>query len=369
MNIRPDVGLTFDDVLIVPKYSAIRSRNDVNTSGLLAKGIRLQLPILSANMDTVTEAAMAIAMAEQGGIGILHRFMSIERQAEQVLRVKRAESLVVNNPLKIGPQASIDEARLVMRHQDVGGLMVVDYENHLIGVITTRDMLLARDGKAAVSSVMTPRDRLIVAGPTEAVDDAQEKLHQARVEKLPLVDEENHLVGLITMQDIVKLKEHPFATKDELGRLRVGVAIGVRSEDIERAAACIEAGADVLVVDIAHGHSDHTVRMVKRLKKNFPNVPVVAGNVATGDGVRELADAGAELDQSRRRRRLDLYHPHRLRLRCASIDRRGRCGRGGPQTGYADHFRRWRAHLGRPDQSPGRRRQHGHAGLYAGRHR
>ncbi len=294
MKIRPDIGLTFDDVLLVPKYSDIRSRNDVNTSGTLVPGIRLHVPIISANMDTVTEAAMAIAMAEQGGIGILHRFMSIEHQAEQVLRVKRAESLVVLNPLKIGPQASIDEARLVMHRQDVGGLMVVDYENRLIGVVTTRDLLLAKDGKAAVKTVMTPRERLVVAGPGEGVDQAEQKLHEGRVEKLPLIDGEDHLVGLITVQDIVKLKEHPYATKDEQGSLQVGVAIGVRSEDMERAAACVEAGADVLVVDIAHGHSDHTIRMVGRLKKAFPQVPVIAGNVATGEGVRELAGAGAD---------------------------------------------------------------------------
>jgi IMP dehydrogenase len=294
MKIRSEIGLTFDDVLLVPKYSDIRSRSDVDTSGTLVPGIRLQMPIVSANMDTVTEAAMAIALAQQGGIGILHRFMSIERQAEQVLRVKRAESLVVQNPIKIGPQASIDEARLVMHRQDVGGLMVVDYENRLIGVVTTRDVLLAKDGKAPVKSVMTPREKLVVAGPQEAVDAAEEKLHQARVEKLPLVDEEDRLVGLITMQDIVKLKEHPHATKDERGSLRVGVAIGVRAEDTERAAACIDAGADLLVVDIAHGHSDHTIRMIKRLKKAFPHIPIIGGNVATGEGVRDLAEAGAD---------------------------------------------------------------------------
>lgn len=295
MKLRADPGLTFDDVLLVPKRSDIRSRKDVTTASWLAKGIRLNIPVVSANMDTVTETRMAIVMAQQGGIGILHRFMSIERQAESVRRVKRAENIIVDQPLQIAPDATVNQARLRMAEAEVGGLVVVDTERHLLGVITTRDVLLAADGMASVAAVMTPRDRLVVAGPGETIEQAREKLFKHRVEKLPLVDDQNSVVGLITVQDIVKIQEHPSATKDTRGRLVVGVALGARlADDLSRAAACAEAGADVFVVDIAHGHSDHTIEMVRQLKKNFPKVPVIAGNVAAADGVCDLAEAGAD---------------------------------------------------------------------------
>jgi len=294
MRIRPDTALTFDDVLLVPRHSSIRSRHDVDMSTQLTRDLRLHLPIISANMDTVTEAPMAIAMAQQGGMGILHRFMSIERQAEQVRKVKRAESLVVHSPLTIEPDATLAQASQIMEEENVGGLVVVDADGKLAGMVTTRDVLLAPNQTALVQTVMTPRERLVVAGENETLEAAREKLYQARVEKLPLISADGRLTGLITAQDIVKIQEHPYATKDRLGRLRVGAALGVRVDDVERAAACVEAGVDILVVDIAHGHSDHTIGMVKKLKLTFPNTPVMAGNVATGDGVRELADAGAD---------------------------------------------------------------------------
>ncbi len=294
MNLRPDTGLTFDDVLLVPKQSTIRSRQDVSTATQLTRQMRLNIPVLSANMDTVTEANMAIAMAQQGGLGVLHRFMSVERQAEQVRRVKRAESLVVLSPLTISPAASVSDARQLMTAEDVGGLMVVDEGNRLVGLVTTRDVLLSPDPHAAVASVMTPLERLVTAHAGESLESARQKLYQARVEKLPLVDEDGRLAGLITVQDIVKIQQHPDATKDRHGRLRVGAAVGVRREDFDRAAACVEAGADALVVDIAHGHSAHTREMVACLKNAFPSTAIIAGNVATAEGVRELADAGAD---------------------------------------------------------------------------
>ncbi len=294
MKLRPDVALTFDDVLLIPRRSSIRSRKEVDTSTRLTRNLRLHLPVISANMDTVTEASMAIALAQQGGIGILHRFMSIERQAEQVRKVKRAESLVVQNPLTITPQASIAQARQEMASENVGGLVVVDEAGKLLGMVTTRDLLLAPDPTLQVRDVMTPRERLVFAGEDETLEAAREKLYQARVEKLPLVAADGTLTGLITAQDIIKIQEHPLATKDHLGRLRVGVALGVRSEDMDRAAACLEAGADLLLVDIAHGHSDHTLNMVRRLKQAFPSVEVMAGNVATAEGVRDLVEAGAD---------------------------------------------------------------------------
>lgn len=295
MRLQNEPGLTFDDVLLVPKRSDIRSRKDVNTATWLTREIRLQIPIVSANMDTVTETRMAITMAQQGGIGILHRFMSIEKQVESVRRVKRAENMVVEHPLQIPPDATVSQARQKMAESDVGGLMVVDENHKLLGVITTRDVLLAENGQDSVAVVMTPRSRLIVSGPGETMAQARQKLYEHRIEKLPLVDEQDRVIGLVTVQDIVKVQEHPNATKDKRGRLLVGVALGARlQEDLNRAAACAEAGVDVFVVDIAHGHSDHTIEMVRQLKKYFPKIPVIAGNVAAYQGVCDLAEAGAD---------------------------------------------------------------------------
>lgn len=294
MNIRPDFGLTFDDVLMVPQRSGIRSRKDVSTATWLVPGIRLSIPIIAANMDTVTETRMAIAMAQAGGIGILHRFMSVEDQADCVRRVKRAESIVVENPRTISIGASVEQARQQMAEAEVGGLVVIDGENRVLGIITNRDVNLAPDGNAPISQVMTPRDRLIIALQGETLEQARDKLFEHRIEKLPLVDPEGRLAGLITAQDIIKIETHPDATKDIRGRLRVGAAVGVRAEDMQRASACVEAGVDILVVDIAHGHSEHTLEMVRNLKQNFPELPVIAGNVATAQGVRDLAEAGAD---------------------------------------------------------------------------
>lgn len=294
MNLRSEPGLTFDDVLLAPKRSAIRSRGDVNTSSLLVGDIHLTIPIISANMDTVTEAAMAIAMAQAGGIGILHRFMPIGRQAEMVRRVKRTESFVVEHPVTIGPLASFQEARKLMAESFIGGLVVVDEDGRLLGMLTARDLLLAPGANQQVKDLMTPREKLVTAPMDEALDSARLRLHSHRIEKLPLVDSQDRVQGLITAQDIIKLQEHPQATKDSKGRLRVGVAVGVREDDLERAGACIEQGADVVVVDVAHGHAEHVLEMVRQLKKRFPRTPVIAGNVATAQGVQDLAVAGAD---------------------------------------------------------------------------
>jgi IMP dehydrogenase len=294
MKIRPEYGLTFDDVLLAPHRSAIRSRKDVSTQTWLTPDICLSAPIVSANMDTVTETRMAIAIAQFGGIGILHRFMTIEQQAQCVLRVKRAESLIVEAPVTIAPEATVDMARRRMGEVGVGGLVVVDEANHLLGMVTMRDVLLAPQGSALIHEVMTPRERLVVAGKDETLETARRKLYEHRIEKLPLVDADDCLTGLITVQDIFKIQEHPNATKDSRGRLRVGAAVGARSDDLERAEACVKAGADVLVVDIAHGHSEHVIDMVRNLKQRFPKVPVIGGNVATAQGVRDLVEAGSD---------------------------------------------------------------------------
>lgn len=294
MKLRPEIGLTFDDVLLVPKHSSIPSRSAVDPSTWLTPQIKLSIPVVSANMDTVTEAPMAIAIAQAGGIGILHRFMTIEKQAQMVEQVKRSESFVVENPITIRPTATLHEAKAYMEETRVGGLVVTDEAGHLMGILTERDMLFAPDLSKNVEDVMTDRGRLVCASANETLDDARIRLYEKRIEKLPLVDDDDRVVGLITARDIVKIQEHPHATKDVKGRLRVGVAVGVRQEDMQRADACIQAGADVLVVDVAHGHMQAVVEMVRRLKSAFPSVPVIAGNVATAQGVEDLARAGAD---------------------------------------------------------------------------
>ncbi|MBI1879604.1 MAG: IMP dehydrogenase, partial [Chloroflexi bacterium] len=294
MKIRPSKGLTFDDVLLVPKRSPITSRQDVDTSAWLTPTIRLRAPIVSANMDTVTEAAMAIAMARAGGIGIIHRFMTMENQARQVARVKRAEGYMVEHPHAIDQNSSIAQARTLMKHLEVGGLVVTNGSDELIGLITQRDVLLAPDDAAPVGSVMTQPDQIISATPDTTPEQARALLHQHRLEKLPVIDQQGRLVGLITAQDIVKQDRYPSATKDNKGRLRVGAAIGVKPNDLERARALLSAGADLLVLDIAHGHADHCIHMVKELRHHFPQAQIVAGNVASKEGACELARAGAD---------------------------------------------------------------------------
>ena len=220
--------------------------------------------------------------------------MTIDQQADCVLRVKRSESLIVESPFTISPDASIEHARQRMAEVEVGGLVVVDEDNHLLGIITHRDVLLAPNVDRPISQVMTPREKLVVASQDETLEEARRKLYEHRIEKLPLVDADGRLAGLITAQDIVKIQQHPNATKDNRGRLRVGAAVGARQEDLERAASCLAAGADILVVDIAHGHSDHVINMVHSLKQRFSSVPIIAGNVATQQGVRDLVQSGAD---------------------------------------------------------------------------
>lgn len=293
MKIRKEKGLTFDDVLLVPKRSSIASRNDVDTAAWLTPKLPLHIPIVSANMDTVTEASMAIALARNGGIGIIHRFMTGERQARQVERVKRLQGMSVEETYTIAPAALVSEAKQLMVQHSVGGLLVVDEADTLLGLVTTRDLLLVPPHIQTVAEAMTPVSRLTTVTPNVTHAEAQAILYEHRVEKLPVVDVQGKVVGLITARDLAAATSKAAAT-DARGRLLVGAAIGVTKGEIERAEAVLAAGADALVLDIAHGHADHCIEMVRTLRRAFPSCQIIAGNVATADGARDLAEAGAD---------------------------------------------------------------------------
>jgi IMP dehydrogenase len=287
-------ALAYDDVLLVPQRSGVRSRRDTDVSTRLTRRLRLAVPIVSANMDTVTEARMAIAMARAGGIGVIHRFLSVEQQVAEVARVKRAEALVIEDPHTIGPDATLGDARALLAERGVSGLVVVDSDRRVVGILTRRDILLRDDPAIPVRRLMTPLQRLVTAPPGTDTERAAQLLRDARVEKLPLVDESGRLAGLITMRDLLQRRERPDATKDARGRLAVGAAIGVRGDYLERARALAAAGADVLVLDIAHGHAEHALRALGDVREWVGEVELIAGNVATAEGARDLVAAGAD---------------------------------------------------------------------------
>ncbi|MBU4421709.1 IMP dehydrogenase [Candidatus Parcubacteria bacterium] len=287
-------GLTYKDVLLVPQRSAIPTRKLIDVSSNLTRGIKLKIPIVSANMDTVTEYEMAIAMARMGGIGVIHRFMTIEQEAEEVSKVKRSESYRIDTPYSILPDKTLGEAREIMRRNGVSGLLVVDESGKLEGILTRRDEIYEHDEFKLVRELMTPKERLIVAYENIELQEAKKILAKHRIEKLPLVNEGGSLVGLITSKDIIKTMEFPNATKDERGRLRVVAAIGTKEDALERAQALEEAGADALVIDIAHGHSEMVINTLELLKNYNIKIPVIAGNVATPEAARDLIAAGAD---------------------------------------------------------------------------
>ena len=287
-------ALTFDDVLLVPKRSSVHSRKEVDLSTRLSRNIKLNIPVVSANMDTVTESAMAIAMAHNGGIGIIHRFMPVERQVEEVLKVKRAESVIIENPYTIWPSATVADAKRLMQEKGVNGLLVVDANQKLLGILTARDLLFEENDLSRVSELMTPTKSLHTATTDVSIDEARRLLRKHKVEKLPLVDGEGRLRGLITSKDMMTLAERPQACKDSKGQLIVGAAVGIREGYLERARSLVDASVDVLVVDVAHGHSDRVLDVVRKLKKELGQVDVVAGNVATPEGTRDLVAAGAD---------------------------------------------------------------------------
>jgi len=288
------LALTYNDVLLLPRRSSVRSRAEVDTSTFLTKELRLGIPLVSANMDTVTESTMAIAMARLGGIGIIHRFMEIERQANEVKRVKRAEAYAISNPYTIKPTSSVAEAKEIMRDTGVSCLLVVDDSMKLLGVVSKRDVRFTKDDAKPVTEVMTPREKLIVAHEGVTLAEAMELLNKHRLEKLPIVDQNDVVKGLITAKDVERFVNPSKAAKDSQGRLLVGAAIGVRGDYLERAKKLVDSEVDVLVVDVAHGHADHVLETVKKVKSLFPNVPVIAGNVATAEGTEDLIAAGAD---------------------------------------------------------------------------
>ena len=285
-------GLTFDDVLLVPKRSSIVTRSQTNLQTKLSRNITLNIPIISANMDTVTESAMAVAMAREGGIGIIHRFLTISEQVNEVLKVKRSGSVIIENPYFIKPDQSVREAISYMKEKEVSGLLVTDSDAKLVGILTSRDIVFESESTKLVEDVMT--SDVVTAKPGIGVSEAKKILQENRIEKLPLVDEKGIVKGLITSKDIMNTDNYPAASKDKKGRPLVGSAVGVRGDFMERTEALLEAGADVIVVDIAHGHSDNAINTVRLIKKAFPTSELIAGNVATAQGAEDLIKAGVD---------------------------------------------------------------------------
>ena len=285
-------GLTYDDVLLVPAYSEILP-HQVTLSTHFSRNIKINTPIVSAAMDTVTEHELAISIAQQGGIGVIHKNMSIEHQAKEVRKVKRSESGMILDPITVDQNATIGDALLLMAEYKIGGIPVVDGVKKLTGIVTNRDLRFEKNLKKKVSEVMT-KDKLVTAKEDVDLVKAENILQQHKIEKLLITDNENKLVGLITFKDIIKVKQHPFSCKDEFGRLRVAAAVGVSKDTFERIEALVNSGVDAIVIDTAHGHSKGVTHLLKEVKKKFKNLDVVVGNIATGDAAKDLAHAGAD---------------------------------------------------------------------------
>ncbi len=285
-------GLTYDDVLLVPAFSEVLPR-EVSIQTKFTKNITLNVPIVSAAMDTVTESRMAIAMAQEGGIGVLHKNMTIEEQAIKVRKVKRAESGMIIDPVTLPRDAKVIDAKNNMREHSIGGIPIVDDNHKLIGIVTNRDLRFEKNDDRAISEVMTSKN-LVTVGEGTSLQQAEVILQNNKIEKLPVVDKENTLVGLITFRDITKLTLKPMANKDKLGRLRVAAAIGVTGDAVERAEALVKSGVDAVVIDTAHGHTKGVVTVLKQVKAKFPNLEVIVGNIATGEAAKYLVEAGAD---------------------------------------------------------------------------
>ncbi len=285
-------GLTFDDVLLIPAYSEVLPRS-VNLKTRFSRNITLNVPLVSAAMDTVTEASMAIAIAREGGIGVIHKNMSIAEQARQVHAVKRAENGMIYDPVTIKRGSTVRDALAMMEEYHIGGIPVVDDNKMLVGIVTNRDLRFERDPERKIDEVMTS-ENLVTTSQSTNLEEAAEILQRHKIEKLPVVDNSGRLIGLVTYKDITKAKDKPNACKDSLGRLRVAAGIGVTADSLERAAALVEAGVDAIVIDTAHGHSKGVVGVLRQVKEKFPQIDVVVGNIATGDAARYLVENGAD---------------------------------------------------------------------------
>jgi IMP dehydrogenase len=285
-------GLTYDDVLLLPAYSEVLPR-EVITATQLSRNIRINIPMLSAAMDTVTEYKLAIALAQQGGVGILHKNMSIERQADEVRKVKRSESGMIIDPLTLPDTASLKDAHKMMSENKIGGIPIINSNGKLVGILTNRDLRFEKDMAKSVGEVMT-KENLVTAPLGTDLKQAESILQEFKIEKLPVIDKDGILMGLITYKDILKVKDHPMACKDKHGRLIAGAAVGVTPETEDRIAALVKAGVDVVIIDTAHGHSAGVIREVKRLRNAFTSIDIIAGNIATGDAARALVDAGVD---------------------------------------------------------------------------
>jgi len=284
-------GLTFDDVLLIPSYSEVLPR-DVDISSMFSRNIRLNTPIVSAAMDTVTEADLAIAIAREGGIGVIHKNMSIDKQASQVKKVKRAENVMITDPVTIHPDATVAEALSLMREYKIGGIPVTDRKGILKGIVTNRDLRFENNSSKKISEVMTTN--LITTTYQTNLEEAARILQKHKIEKLLIVDEDNKLIGLMTYKDITKSKDRPNACKDEKGRLRVAAAIGIAADTLERAEALINANVDALVIDTAHGHTKNVIGILRDIKRNFPHIDIIAGNIGTEEAAKRLVDEGAD---------------------------------------------------------------------------
>ncbi len=285
-------ALTYDDVLLLPAYSEVLPR-EVRTQSRLTKNITLNIPIVSAAMDTVTEADLAIALAQEGAIGIIHKNMSIEQQAAQVRKVKRSESGMIIDPVTLLVHQTLGDAQRIMREFKIGGIPVIDAEGKLVGILTNRDLRFQKQTSRPVAEIMT-KSNLITAKEGISMEEAESILQEHKIEKLPIIDKNDKLIGLITYKDILKRKSHPNASKDPLGRLRVGAAVGVTPDLLDRVAALVKVGVDVVSIDTAHGHSKGVIDALKSVKKSFPNLDVIVGNIATGEAAKALAEAGAD---------------------------------------------------------------------------
>ena len=327
-------GITFDDVLLVPAYSEVIP-NQVDLTTYLTKTIKLNIPMMSAGMDTVTEHRMAIAMARQGGIGIIHKNMTIEAQADEVDKVKRSENGVITDPFYLSPEHTLADANDLMAKFRISGVPITE-NGKLVGIITNRDLKFETDFSKKIKESMTS-ENLITAKVGITLDEAKKILAKARKEKLPIVDDDFNLRGLITIKDIEKQIKYPLSAKDAQGRLLCGAAVGITANVLDRVDALVKAHVDVVVLDSAHGHSVNVLNCVKMIKEKYPDLPVIAGNVATGEATRDLIEAGAGRCQSRYRTWFHLHHPCGSRYRCSPGDSCYELLRGCQRVRYSDH--------------------------------